>query len=61
METVCLHQGVGRPSTMLGFNPKSAYCIGMDIGGTKLLFLITDLVGNIVYEKNYQPKISLRN
>ena len=53
--------GVGRPSTMLGFNPKSAYCIGIDIGGTKLLFLITDLVGNIVYEKNYQPKISLRN
>ena len=48
--------GVGRPSTMLGFNPKSAYCIGMDIGGTKLLFLITDLVGNIVYEKKIPTK-----
>ena len=48
--------GVGRPSTMLGFNPKSAYCIGMDIGGTKLLFLITDLVGNIVYEKKLPTK-----
>ena len=48
--------GVGRPSTMLGFNPKSAYCIGIDIGGTKLLFLITDLVGNIVYEKKLPTK-----
>lgn len=43
--------GVGRPSTMLGFNPKSAYCIGMDIGGTKLLLIITDLAGEIIYEK----------
>ena len=43
--------GVGRPSTMLGFNPESAYCIGIDIGGTKLLLIITDLVGNIRYEK----------
>lgn len=42
---------VGRPSTMLGFNPKSAYCIGMDIGGTKLMTIITDLDGEIIYEK----------
>ncbi|MBE6745515.1 MAG: ROK family transcriptional regulator [Ruminococcaceae bacterium] len=42
--------GVGRPSTMLGFNPKSAYCIGVDIGGTKLLIIITDLVGEIIYK-----------
>lgn len=42
--------GAGRPSTMLGFNPKSAYCIGMDIGGTKILLLITDLAGEIAYE-----------
>ena len=41
---------VGRPSTMLGFNPKSAFCIGLDIGGTKLLAVITDLAGEIVYE-----------
>lgn len=43
--------GIGRPSTMLGFNPESAFCIGVDIGGTKLLLVITDLVGNIRYEK----------
>ena len=48
--------GVGRPSTMLGFNPKSAYCIGVDIGGTKLLLLITDLVGNITYEVKIPTK-----
>lgn len=48
--------GVGRPSTMLGFNPKSAYCVGVDIGGTKLLLLITDLVGEIVYEVKVPTK-----
>ena len=48
--------GVGRPPTMLGFNPKSAYCIGVDIGGTKLLLLITDLVGNITYEVKIPTK-----
>ncbi len=42
---------VGRPSMMLGFNPKSAYCIGMDIGGTKIYLLIADLDGEIVYEE----------
>lgn len=47
----CRDGGVGRPSTMLVFNPKSAYCIGVDIGGTKLLLIITDLVGDILYEK----------
>lgn len=41
---------VGRPSMMLGFNPKSAFCIGLDIGGTKLLAVITDLAGEVVYE-----------
>jgi predicted NBD/HSP70 family sugar kinase len=40
----------GRPASLLSFNDESAYCIGIDIGGTKLLLLITDLAGNIVYE-----------
>lgn len=44
-------RGVGRPSTMLGFNPKSACCVGVDIGGTKLLLVVTDLAGEILYEK----------
>lgn len=44
-------RGVGRPSSMLGFNPKSAYCMGVDIGGTKLLLVVTDLAGEILYEK----------
>ena len=35
---------------MLGFNPRSAYCIGVDIGGTKILLLVTDLSGEVVYE-----------
>ncbi|WHH56861.1 ROK family transcriptional regulator [Petroclostridium sp. X23] len=48
--------GVGRPSTMLGFNPKSAYCIGADIGGTKLMIIITDLLGEIVYQVKVPTK-----
>ena len=40
----------GRPASLLSFNDESAYCIGIDIGGTKMLLLITDLAGNIVYE-----------
>lgn len=51
-----LPSGVGRPSTMLGFNPKSAYCIGMDIGGTKILILITDLAGEISFELKVPTK-----
>ena len=42
---------IGRPSTMLGFNPKSMYCIGLDIGGTKILSIITDLNGEILYRE----------
>lgn len=51
-----LPSGAGRPSTMLGFNPKSAYCIGMDIGGTKILLLITDLAGEIAFELKIPTK-----
>jgi predicted NBD/HSP70 family sugar kinase len=40
----------GRPASLVCFNDDSAYCIGIDIGGTKLLILITNLAGNIVYE-----------
>ncbi|MDR1468232.1 MAG: ROK family protein [Spirochaetaceae bacterium] len=40
----------GRPASLVSFNDESAYCVGIDIGGTKLLLLITDLAGNIVYE-----------
>jgi predicted NBD/HSP70 family sugar kinase len=40
----------GRPASLLSFNDESAYCIGIDIGGTKMLLLITDLAGNSVYE-----------
>jgi glucokinase len=47
-------KGGGRPGMMLGFNPKSAYGIGVDIGGTKILVIITDLVGEIVIIKKYQ-------
>ncbi|XID93819.1 ROK family transcriptional regulator [Paenibacillaceae bacterium WGS1546] len=41
----------GRPAAMLGFNPSSAFGIGVDIGGTKILVIITDLAGKVVYKK----------
>ncbi|WP_028983777.1 ROK family transcriptional regulator [Sporolactobacillus terrae] len=41
----------GRRGVELGFNPKSAYGIGVDIGGTKILTVITDLEGEIVYKE----------
>jgi glucokinase len=47
-------KGGGRPGMMLGFNPKSAYGIGVDIGGTKIQVIITDLVGEIVLEKKIE-------
>ncbi len=47
-------KGGGRPGMMLGFNPKSAYGIGVDIGGTKILVIITDLVGEILFSKKFK-------
>lgn len=45
--------GGGRPAIMFGFNPKSAYGIGIDIGGTKILIVITDLDGNIIFSNKF--------
>jgi glucokinase len=47
-------KGGGRPCMMLGFNQKSAYGVGVDIGGTKTLIIITDLAGDIVLMNKYK-------
>ncbi|WP_028983566.1 ROK family transcriptional regulator [Sporolactobacillus terrae] len=47
-------KGGGRPALMIGFNPKSAYAIGVDIDRQKIVVLITDLVGAIVYRKKLE-------
>ncbi|MDB5055498.1 MAG: hypothetical protein JWM44_3548, partial [Bacilli bacterium] len=44
----------GRRGVELGFNPKSAYGIGVDIGGTKILVVITDLDGCIEFREKFQ-------
>jgi glucokinase len=44
----------GRRGLELGFNPKSGYGIGLDIGGTKILVVITDLDGCIEYREKFQ-------
>jgi len=47
----------GRPGMKLGFNPQSAYGLGVDIGGTKILMAITDLDGNVVH-KGKRPTVN---
>ena len=44
-------KGSGRPAKLLIYNPRSAYGIGVDIGGTKILVIITDLSGETVLVK----------
>lgn len=41
----------GRRAIQLVFNPKSAFGIGVDIGGTKTLMIMTELDGKVVYKK----------
>jgi glucokinase len=43
----------GRRPIKLAFNPKAAYVVGVDIGGTKTLICITDLDGNFIYQKKF--------
>ena len=51
----CPSGGAGRPSVMLGFNPRSAYCIGIDIASANLRLIITDLAGEVLYETKRPP------
>lgn len=44
----------GRRGLELGFNPKSAFGVGVDIGGTKILLVITDLDGRIEYREKFE-------
>jgi len=38
----------GRPAPLFGFNPRSRYGLGVDIGGTKIQALLTDMDGELV-------------
>lgn len=44
----------GRRPVMLLFNEKAGYSIGVDIGVNYILGIVTDLVGNVIFEKS-QP------
>lgn len=41
----------GRPAPLFGFNPRSAFGVGLDIGGTKIQVLVTDMDGVAVAER----------
>jgi glucokinase len=43
----------GRRGIQLGFNPKCAYGVGVDIGGTKILIVITDWDGDVVFKEKF--------
>jgi glucokinase len=43
----------GRKGIQLYFNPKSSYGVGVDIGGTKILLVITDLDGEVLYKEEH--------
>jgi glucokinase len=51
----------GRKGVELGFNPKSAFGVGVDIGGTKILVFITDLNGEIVYREKVETTMNVEN
>lgn len=47
----------GRRGMELGFNSTSAYGIGVDVGGTGIIVLVTDLNGEIIYRESAEtPK-----
>ncbi|MGN8646310.1 ROK family transcriptional regulator [Gracilibacillus sp. HCP3S3_G5_1] len=49
----------GRRRSMLRFNPRSKIGIGVDIGGSKIQIIMTDLIGDQVYEKRVQATNNL--
>lgn len=42
-------KGSGRPAKMLGFNPRSAYGLGVDLHPNRALAVATDLEGGVLY------------
>lgn len=50
----------GRRGVKLGFNPKSAFGIGVDIGGTKINVFITDLKGEIIYREKVETTADIQ-
>lgn len=51
-------KGSGRPSKMLGFNPRSACGVGIDVHPEQALAVVTDLDGEVLF-KQTAPAVSL--
>lgn len=51
--------GGGRRGIELGFNPKSGYGVGVDIGRTKIMVIITDLDGEIAFKEKYKATTNI--
>lgn len=44
---------VGRKKILIDINEKARYCLGLEIQKRKIIFVITDLKANIVFEKEW--------
>jgi glucokinase len=51
--------GGGRKGIELGFNQKSGFGVGVDIGRTKMVVVITDLDGEIIFKEKFQSTNSI--
>lgn len=54
-------KGGGRRGIELGFNPKSGYGIGVDIGRTRTLLVFSDLSGEIAYRQEAKTNDSIES
>ena len=48
-------QGSGRPSKMLGFNPRSACGVGVELSPRRALWVVTDLNGQVLCKMETEP------
>lgn len=46
----------GKKPVLLSFNHEYRYVIGVDVGGTKVKTVLTDLDGNVLFQNNFSSK-----
>lgn len=49
---------VGRKKILIDINEKSRFCLGLEIQKRKIIFIITDLKANIIFEKEWSREKS---
>ncbi len=49
-------KGRGRPQQELAIDPDAAFALGLDIGARQVSFVVTDIAGNIRYERRLETE-----